>query len=97
MKTTQENRIEMTEDQVLAFLQDLFMFGNATVSCSIGNGGAGLDISLKDLTQSLVGMTFDGQVAPCSDFETWADYNSDDYTPYQWSDDRGFKIQVLVW
>ena len=97
MKTTEKNRQELTEEQVLNFLSDLFNGGNAAISCTGGNGGAGLDISITDFTDSLAGMTFNGQVTPYSDFESWEGYNTEEYTAYQWSDVNGFNIQVLVW
>jgi hypothetical protein len=95
MKTTQENRIEMTEEQVLNFLKDLCLQGNSIVSASIGNGGVGLDISPLDITDYLKNMYFDGLVEPCDDLKDWNGYNSD-CMAYQWGD-NGFRIQVLVW
>ena len=86
-----------TEEQVLNFLSDLHACGNETISASIGNGGAGLDISIYDITDDLKDMDFDGPVEPCNDLKSWVGYNNEEYSAYQWSDDNGFKIQVLVW
>lgn len=97
MKTTQKNRQELTAGQVLNFLSDLFYSGNAIISASIGNGGVGLDISRYDITDDLEDMDFDGAVEPCDDLKSWVGYNDEEHSAYQWSDDNGFKIQVLVW
>lgn len=96
MKTTKQNYSEMTEEQVLDFLHNLSVFGDCTIYCSIGTGASGLDITTDDLTQALVGMTFDGRVEPCDDLKSCGCYNEDDYAAYQWSDANGFKFQALV-
>ena len=97
MKTTQKNRQELAAEQVLNFLSDLFNGGNAIISASIGTGGAGLDVSAYDITDDLKDMDFDRLVEPCDDLKSWVGYNDEEYSAYQWSDDNGFKIQVLVW
>ena len=95
MKTT--SRQQMAEEQVLSILKDQYNNGNAIISASIGNGGSGLDISINNITEDLENMVFDGPVEPCDDLKSWVGYNDEEYSAYQWSDDNGFKIQVLIW
>ena len=96
MKTTQNNRMEMTEEQVLAYLHNLSLFGDSTIYCSLGTGASGLDVTIDDLTPALTGMTFDGEVEPCDDLKSYGCYNDEEYTAFQWSDENGFKFQALV-
>ena len=85
-----------TKQQVLDFLRDQSNFGNQIISASIGNGGSGLNISSYDMTEDLENMDFDGKVEPCEDLKSWREFDADDYTAYQFSDDSGLKIQVLI-
>lgn len=86
-----------TQQQVLEFLQEQIELGNDNISASIGNGGSGLEISNHDITQDIENMNFDGECEPCEDLKTWSGYDPKLYTAYQFSDNNGFKIQVLVW
>lgn len=85
-----------TKQQVLDFLREESDFGNQIISASLGNGGSGLNISSYDITDDLEDMDFDGKVEPCEDLKSWREFDADYYTAYQFSDDSGFKIQVLT-
>ena len=87
-----------TEEQVLNYLSDLFVYGNAIISASIGNGGTGLDISINDIAEDLKYMDFNGQVEACEELKKCQVIcNDNESICYQWSDDNGYKVQVLVW
>ena len=85
-----------TRQQVLDFLRDQSNIGNQIVSASIGNGGCGLNVSSYDIAEDLESMDFDGKTEPCEDLKSWREFDADYYTAYQFSDDNGFKAQVLT-
>lgn len=86
-----------TREQVLSFLSDESNYGKQIISAYIGNGGSGLDISSMDISGELAEMNFDGRVEPCDDLKEWREYDSQFYATYQFRDENGLIVQVLVW
>lgn len=85
-----------TKKQVIDFVRSESENGNSVVYATIGNGGAGLEISSMDISSDLEDMDFDGKVEPCDDIKGWIEYDENMYSVYQFSDDNGLKYQVVT-
>lgn len=59
-KWLDDNCKELTKEEVLSFLQSELECGNSIITATIGQGGAGLDISNTDITGDLKDMQFNG-------------------------------------
>lgn len=55
-----DNCRELTKEEVIDFLKGEIECGNQIITATIGQGGAGLDISETDITDDLIYMQFNG-------------------------------------
>lgn len=85
-----------TKEQVIDFIRSESECGNQIAYATIGQGGAGLEVSSFDFSDDLENMDFDGKVEPCDDIKGWSEYDEDICSVYQFSDDNGLKIQVVT-
>ena len=85
-----------TRDDVIDFIKNQSVYGNSIVYTTIGNGGCGLVDSSFDFSSDLDNMYFNGKVEPCNDIKNWTEYDANMYSVYQFSDDNGLKIQIVI-
>ena len=87
-----------TKKQVIDFIKGELEQGNSIISASLGNGGSGLEVSMLDITEDLKNMDFDGIAKPCEEASDLKDlgFIAADSEVYQFSDEKGLKIQVIV-
>lgn len=85
-----------TKNEVIEFIRTECAYGDSIAYATIGNGGAGLEISSMDISSDIEDMDFDGKVEPCEDIKGWVEYDPNMYSVYQFSDDNGLKYQVVT-
>ena len=87
----------LSKKQVIEFMFSEQEMGNALVSATLGNGGAGLDISewSNESIQDLEDLEFDGIVEPCNEIEE-CEYYTSACRVYQFSDEDGFRTQIMT-
>lgn len=93
-----------TKEQVLNIIRDLLIDNNTIVTATLGNGGAGLtnimcgqDMErIESFMQELNEMNFDGIVEPSEDIQDSECWIADIGVSYQFSDDKGYRIQVMI-
>jgi hypothetical protein len=85
-----------TRENVIDFIRSESVNGNSIAYATIGQGGAGLEVSSYDFSDDLEDMDFDGIVEPCDDIKGWAEYDENMYSVYQFSDDSGLKYQIVT-
>ena len=88
-----------TRENVIDFIRSESVNGNSIAYATIGQGGAGLEVSSYDFSDDLDNMDFDGKVRPddvCDDIKGWVEYDENMYSVYQFSDDSGLKYQIVT-
>lgn len=88
-----------TKEQVIDFIRSESEYGNQIAYATLGNGGAGLEVSSFDFSDDLKNMDFDGLVRPCSvcdDIKGSKEYDEQFNAVYQFSDGSGLKYQVVT-
>lgn len=91
-----------TKKEVIEFAKSELSWNNALVVASLGNGGAGLDLMqnqddeyINDFITELDGYSFDGAVEACDDIKE-SEYYNEDSEVYQFSDNNGYKLQIVT-
>lgn len=91
-----------TKNKVIELVKSEFQNNNTLVIATLGNGGSGLDLMqnqdkdfINDFIVELEGYSFDGLVDACDDIKE-SEYYNEDCEVYQFSDNDGYKLQVLI-
>lgn len=91
-----------TKKEVIEFVKSELSSNNSLVLASVGNGGSGLDImqnqdddSVNNFASELEGSSFDGLVDACDDIKE-SEYYNENCEVYQFSDNNGYKLQIVV-
>ena len=91
-----------TKKEVIEFVKSELATNNSLVLASMGNGGAGLDIMqsqdddfANNFASELEDASFDGLGDACDDIKEFEYYN-EDCEVYQFSDNNGYKLQIVV-
>lgn len=91
-----------TKKEVIEFAKSELSYNNTLVVATLGNGGAGLtyiqtqeEDAINNLIAELEGYTFDGLVDPSEDIED-SEYFDENSEVYQFSDNNGCKLQIMI-
>lgn len=91
-----------TKKEVIEFAKSELLSNNSLVLATVGNGGAGLDIIqsqdddfVNNFASELEEASFDGLVDACVDIKE-SEYYNEDCEVYQFSDNNGYKLQIVV-
>ncbi len=91
-----------TKKEVIEFVKYELSSNNSLVLASVGNGGSGLDIMqnqdddiINNFISELEGSSFDGLVDACGDIKE-SEYHDGNCEVYQFSDNNGYKLQIVV-
>ena len=91
-----------TKKEVIEFVKSELSSNSSLVLASVGNGGSGLDIMqnqdddfVNNFISELEGSSFDGLVDACDDIKE-SEYYNEDCEVYQFSDNNGYKLQIMV-
>lgn len=91
-----------TKNEVIDFAKSELSSNNTLIIATLGNGGSGLDLMqnqdedfINDFIVELEGYSFDGLVNGCYDIKE-SEYYNEDCEVYQFSDNDGHKLQVLI-
>ena len=91
-----------TKKEVIEFVKSELSSNNALILATSGNGGSGLaliqnqeDDFINNLVSELKGYSFDGIVDACNDIRE-SEYYNDNCEVYQFNDDQGYSIQIVV-
>ncbi len=91
-----------TKNEVIEFAKSELQNNNTLVIAALGNGGSGLDLTqnqnddfINSFISELDGYSFDGLVDACDDIKE-SEYYNEDCEVYQFSDNDGYKLQVLI-
>ena len=91
-----------TKKEVIKFAKSELLNNNTLVIATLGNGGAGLALIqnqdedfINNFISELDGYSFDGLVDACDDIKE-SEYYNEDCEVYQFSDNNGYKLQVLI-
>lgn len=92
----------MEANEVIELIKLELQNNNMLVIATLGNGGAGLDLMqnqdedfINSFISELDGYSFDGLVDACDDIRE-SEYYNEDCEVYQFSDNDGHKLQVLI-
>lgn len=92
----------MEANEIIELIKSELRNNNTLVIATLGNGGAGLDLMKnqdEDFINSFIfeldGYLFDGLVDACDDIKE-SEYYNEDCEVYQFSDNDGHKLQVLI-
>lgn len=91
-----------TKNEVIEFVKSELSSNNTLVIATLGNGGSGLDLmqsqgddTINSFITELDGYSFDGLVEPCEDIQD-SEYYNEDCEVYQFSDNNGYKLQIVA-
>ncbi len=91
-----------TKNEVIDFAKSELSSNNTLIIATLGNGGSGLDLMqnqdqdfINNFIVELEGYSFDGLVDACDDIKE-SEYYNEDCEVYQFSDNDGYKLQVLI-
>lgn len=91
-----------TKKEVIEFVKSELSSNNSLVLATLGNGGSGLDIMqnqdddiINNFISELEGSSFDGLVDACDDIKE-SEYCNENCEVYQFSDNTGYKLQIMV-
>ena len=91
-----------TKKEVIEFAKSELSSYNSLVLATLGNGGSGLDLmqnqgegSIDNFVSELEGFLFDGLVDACDDIKE-SEYYNENCEVYQFSDNNGYKLQIVV-
>lgn len=91
-----------TKNEVIEFVKSELSSNNTLVIATLGNGGSGLELmqsqgddTINNFITELDGYSFDGLVEPCEDIQNSKYYN-EDCEVYQFSDNNGYKLQIIT-
>lgn len=91
-----------TKNEVIEFVKSELSSNNTLVIATMGNGGSGLDLmqsqgddTINGFITELDGYSFDGLVNPCEDIQD-SEYYNEDCEVYQFSDNNGYKLQIVA-
>lgn len=91
-----------TKNEVIEFAKSELSSNNTLIVATLGNGGNGLDLMqnqddeyINDFITELDGYLFDGTVEACDDIKE-SEYYNEDSEVYQFSDNNGYKLQIVT-
>lgn len=91
-----------TKNEAIDFAKLQLSSNNTLIIATLGNGGSGLDLMqnqdqdfINNFIVELEGYSFDGLVDACDDIKE-SEYYNEDCEVYQFSDNDGYKLQVLI-
>lgn len=97
-----ENKDMKTKNEVIEFAQSELSCNNTLVIATLGNGGAGLGLIqaqdeefVHDFIKELTGYYFEGPTEDCEDIKE-SEYYTEGCKVYQFSDNKGYKIQIMT-
>ena len=92
----------ITREQVEEFIKS--HIGDTLPMCTLGNGGAGLDMyqlndeSINNLINELSDLAYNGVVEPAEDFDPDdMGFDLDDFEACVEFEKDGYRLQMLVW
>lgn len=91
-----------TKNEVFDFVKSELSSNDTLVIATLGHGGSGLDLmqsqeddTINNFIAELDGYSFDGLVKPCDDIQD-SEYCIEDCEVYQFSNNYGYKLQIIT-